>query len=133
MAVLLDTHVWAWWLSGDARLSAGERSALDGLAARRELRLCAISLWEAQMAYAKGRLALQDPFEAWLRAAAAPDVIEIVPIDIRVALALNGLPTSLTNDPADRLIVAAARAHALPLATHDAVIRRSRAVRLWRP
>lgn len=133
MAVLLDTHVWAWWLSGDARLRVRERDALDRLAERRDLKLCAISLWEAQMAYAKGRLVLQDPFEAWLRAAAAPDVIEIIPVDVRVALALNGLPPSLPNDPADRLIVAAARAHALPLATHDTVIRRSRAVRLWRP
>jgi PIN domain nuclease of toxin-antitoxin system len=133
MAVLLDTHVWVWWLSGDPRLKARERDALDRLAERRELRLCAISLWEAQMAYSKGRFEPADPFEAWLRAAAAPDVVEIVPIDARVALALNDLPSSLPNDPADRLIVAAARAHALHLATQDRLIRRSRAVRLWRP
>jgi len=42
-------------------------------------------------------------------------VIEIVPIDVRVALALTGLPASLPNDRADRLIVATARAHALRL------------------
>lgn len=133
MAVLLDTHVWAWWSLGDARLRARERDALDRLAGRRALRLCAISLWEAQMAFAKGRLQLADPFETWLRAAASPEVVEIVPVDLRVALALNALPASLPYDPADRLIAAAARAHALPLATHDGVIRRSRAVRLWRP
>lgn len=133
MPVLLDTHVWAWWTLGDERLKAGERAALDRLAERRGLRLCAISLWEAQVAAARGRLRLLDPYEVWLRAAAAPEVIEIVPIDLRVALALNGLPASLPNDPADRLIVAAARAHALPLATHDGAIRRSRAARLWKP
>lgn len=132
MAVLLDTHVWAWWTLGDERLTGRERGALDRLAARRELRLCAISLWEAQMAVARGRLALLDPFDVWLRAAAAPDVIEIVPIDVPVALALNGLPASLPNDPADRLIVAAARAHAFKLATHDGAIRRSRAAHLWK-
>jgi PIN domain nuclease of toxin-antitoxin system len=132
MAVLLDTHVWAWWSLGDARLRARERDALDRLAARRELRLCAISLWEAQMAHAKNRLRLADPFEVWLRAAAAPEAIEIVPLDVRVALALNGLPPSLPSDPADRIIAAAARAHALPLATRDGVIRRSRAVRIWK-
>lgn len=133
MAVLLDTHVWAWWSLGDARLKPREQEALDRLAERRELRLCAISLWEAQMAAAKGRLRLQDSFAVWLRAAAAPEVVEIVPIDVRVALALNDLPASLPNDPADRLIVAAARAHALPLATRDRLIRRSRATRLWKP
>lgn len=62
------------------------------------------------MAFAKGRFRPVDPFAAWLRAAAAPEVIEIVPIDVRVALALTGLPASLPNDPADRLIVATARA-----------------------
>lgn len=133
MAVLLDTHVWAWWSLGDARLTARERAALDRAAAGRELRLCAISLWEAQMAYARGRLELEDSFEIWLRAAAAPEALELVPIDFSVALALNGLPAGLPNDPADRLIVAAARAHALPLATHDRAIRRSRAARLWKP
>lgn len=132
MAVLLDTHVWAWWVLGDARLKERERAALDRLAAKRELRLCAISLWEAQMAAARGRLRLLDPFETWLRAAAAPDVVEILPVDVEVALALDGLPSGLPNDPADRLIVATARAHALPLATHDGAIRRSRAVRLWK-
>jgi PIN domain nuclease of toxin-antitoxin system len=34
--------------------------------------------------------------------------------------------------PADRLIVATARAHAMPLATHDKQIRRSRMVKLWK-
>jgi len=43
------------------------------------------------------------------------------------------LPASFHGDPADRLIVATARAHVLPLATHDAAIRRSRAAKLWKP
>ena len=84
------------------------------------------------MAYAKGRFVPLDPFGVWLRAAAAPTVIRIVPIDVQVALALDGLPASLPNDPADRLIVATSRAHAFPVATHDAVIRRSRAVKIWK-
>ena len=49
------------------------------------------------------------------------------------ALALDSLPASFHGDPADRLIVATARAHALPLATHDTAIRRSRTVKLWKP
>ena len=55
MAALLDTHVWVWWLAGTGRLSTRERMALDELAGNGELRLSAISLWEVQMAYAKGR------------------------------------------------------------------------------
>lgn len=133
MPVLLDTHVWVWWLSGDRRQSTRERDALDRLAGRAELRLSAISLWEVQMAYAKKRFQPEDPFEVWLRAATRPDVVQLVPIDVPVALALNSLPVSFHNDPADRLIVATARVHALPLATHDSTIRKSRIVRLWKP
>ncbi|MBI3919537.1 MAG: type II toxin-antitoxin system VapC family toxin, partial [Betaproteobacteria bacterium] len=114
MPVLLDTHVWVWWLSGIGRLSRREREALDRLAEQRELRLSAISLWEVQMAYVKKRFQPQDAFEVWLRAATSVDVVQLVPIDVRVALALNDLPAGFHNDPADRLIVATARAHALP-------------------
>ncbi|MEJ7669371.1 MAG: PIN domain-containing protein [Casimicrobiaceae bacterium] len=62
MAVLLDTHVWVWWLSEDDRLTKADRSALDRLASVADLRLAAISLWEVQMAYAKGRFVPLDPF-----------------------------------------------------------------------
>lgn len=44
---------------------------------------------------------------------------------------MNRLPATFHQDPADRLIVATARAGRLPLATHDARIRRSRQTSLW--
>ena len=132
MNVLLDTHIWVWWLTRDAHLPARESQALNAKASRGELRLAAISLWEAQMLNAKSRLRLPAPFADWLRQAASPDVLEVLPLDVEVALALDDLPRSFHGDPADRVIAATARAHALPLATRDAAIRRSRAVRLWK-
>jgi PIN domain nuclease of toxin-antitoxin system len=96
------------------------------------LRLSAISLWEAQMLHAKRRLELPMPFPIWLQAAAAPDVVAVLPLDVDVVLALDALPSSFEGDPADRLIVATARAHGLPLATRDSRIRRSRVVQHWR-
>ena len=56
MRVLLDTHIWVWWLTGDPALTARERTALDAAATRGELCLAAISLWEAQMLHAGNRL-----------------------------------------------------------------------------
>ena len=66
MSVLLDTHVWVWWLTPGSPLPRAEREALDEKAARRELILAAISLWEAQVLHAKGRLDLPLPFAEWL-------------------------------------------------------------------
>jgi PIN domain nuclease of toxin-antitoxin system len=133
LKVLLDTHVWVWWLTPDSPLSRAERRALDAAAERNALCLSAISLWEAQMLHVKRRLELPLPFGEWLTRAADERMIATLPLDLSVVLALDGLPVRFHGDPADRLIVATARAHAIPLATHDAGIRRSRAARLWRP
>lgn len=133
MKVLLDTHVWIGWLLPQAGLSRRERTALDLAAEQGRLRISAISLWEAQMLHAKKRLELPLPFPAWLEAAAAPNVVTVVPLDLQVVAALDALPATFHGDPADRIIVATARLHALPLATRDGRIRRSRLVRLWKP
>ena len=132
MTVLLDTHVWVWWLTPRSPLSRRERDTLDLLAARREVCLSAISLWEAQMLHRKGRLEVPFSFADWLEQAADERMLRVLPLDTQVVLALDALPDSFHGDPADRLIVATARAHSLPLATRDAAIRRSRAVRVWK-
>lgn len=131
MSVLLDTHFWIWWVTGQNTLTDLERRALGVAAESRQLALSAISLWEAQMLHARGRLKLEIPFDAWLLQAAAASVVQLIPLDVTVILALNKLPASFHGDPADRIIVATARAGDLPLATRDHNIRRSRAARLW--
>ncbi|MDD5176604.1 MAG: type II toxin-antitoxin system VapC family toxin [Sterolibacterium sp.] len=131
--LLLDTHVWLWWLLGQSELPVRERDALDAMAAAgTPPALSAISLWEAQMLAAKGRLTIDVPLTHWLPTAAAPEVVTLVPLDVAVILALDNLPAGFHGDPADRIIVASARAHDLPLATKDANIRRARAVKLWK-
>ena len=95
--------------------------------------LPAISLWEIQVLHAKRRFELPLPFAEWLARAADDRVISVLPLSIEVVFALDTLPASFHGDPADRLIVATARAHAMPLATHDAAIRRSRAAKIWKP
>ncbi|MBI3067466.1 MAG: type II toxin-antitoxin system VapC family toxin [Betaproteobacteria bacterium] len=133
MSAVLDTHVWVWWLTPRSALPPAEREALDAKAERQELFLAAISLWEAQVLHARGRLDLPVPFAEWLARATDDRMISVLPLDVEVVLALDALPGTFHGDPADRLIVATARAHAMPLATHDSTIRKSRVVRLWKP
>ncbi len=132
MSVLLDTHAWIWWLMGQPELPLGQREALDRLAERELPFLSAISLWEARMLSAKGRLTLDRPFERWLREAASPEVVRILPLDVDVVLGLSILPARFHGDPADRIIVSTARVFDLPLLSFDSTIRKSRTARLWK-
>ena len=131
MTVLLDTHVWIWWLTGQGELPAQVRAALDEAAAVAPPALSAVSLWEAQMLHRKGRLRLDLPLSSWLRQASAADVVAIVPLDVDVVLAIDALPSRFHGDPADRIIVASALSRGLPLCTYDRAIRRSRTAAIW--
>jgi PIN domain nuclease of toxin-antitoxin system len=130
--VLLDTHIWLWWLLGQEELGPKDRQRLQGLVtAGTPPSISAISLWEVQMLVSKGRLALSLPLSRWLPLATAPETVRVLPLDTDVVLAVNDLPASFHGDPADRIIVATARAHGIALLTRDVNIRRSRVARLW--
>jgi PIN domain nuclease of toxin-antitoxin system len=132
LSILLDTHVWIWWLTGAPEMKRQEREAIDKLAASQLPFISSISIWESEMLVSKNRLLPKEPFESWIRRMTAPDTVRIVPLDTDVIISLHSLPKAFHGDPADRLIVATARAHGLALATHDSVIRRSRLASLWK-
>jgi PIN domain nuclease of toxin-antitoxin system len=133
LRVVLDTHIWVWWLLPDSPLPDRERKALDRIAAEKGLYLPAICQWEAQMLHGKKRIELPVPFATWLRRATAADMLTVLPLDADAVIAVDGLSAAFHGDPADRMIVATARAHDLPLATQDEAIRKSRLVRIWKP
>jgi len=84
------------------------------------------------MLHAKKRLKLPLAFDEWLAQATDPRILTVLPVDVRVVSTVNRLPKSFHGDPADRMIVATAKANSLPLATRDARIKRSRIVKLWK-
>jgi PIN domain nuclease of toxin-antitoxin system len=133
LSLLLDTHFWIWWLTPRSPLKPAERNALDAAAEAGGVCLAAISLWEAQLLHLKRRLELPLPFSEWLTRATESRVLTVLPLDCDVIIALGALPTGFQGDRADRLIVATARTHSIPLATRDRAIRRSRTTPLWSP
>ncbi|MCS7048161.1 MAG: type II toxin-antitoxin system VapC family toxin [Verrucomicrobiae bacterium] len=132
MSVLLDTHIGIWWLTGQEQLPARQRDRLDKLAEREPPWLSDISLWEAQMLHAKGRLRLTIPFAQWLLQATSPAVVQLARISPEVILKLDALPAKLAGDPADRIILATVLAGGHRLFTYDRRLRNTGLVRIWK-
>ncbi|HEX9365865.1 MAG TPA: type II toxin-antitoxin system VapC family toxin, partial [Vicinamibacterales bacterium] len=122
-----------WWIEQDARLGSRAIDALDRLPRDERPYLCDISLWEIATLVERGRLSLDVPLEEWLEAAAHPRSVRLLPISPRIAAGVAALPDTFHRDPADRIIVAASRAHRIPVLTHDDRIRKSGLVTRWRP
>lgn len=129
--VLLDTHIWLWWLLGDGSLSTHERSSLDELAASGNVAVSWVTLWETEMLERKGRISLLPDFESWVRKAVNPGVCTVLSADLDVILSQRKLPVAFHADPADRLIAATSILSGYPLATHDCRIIASEACDIW--
>lgn len=121
--IVLDTHALVWWVAGDAQLSRPAREAIEAEGQDGEILVSAISAWEVAMLAKAGRLALTMDAEAWLDTVAQVPAIRFVPVDVRISVQSVDLPGEFHKDPADRIIVATARHHSVPLVSADLKIR----------
>jgi PIN domain nuclease of toxin-antitoxin system len=119
MRALLDTHVLLWWLEGGKRLSRQQKRIIDRSDPDSPLAVSDISLWEIVTLYELGRIKLRMALRDWLEAAVAPPLVQRVAISPALAAEVALLPPTCHRDPADRIIVATARVHGLPLLTSD--------------
>ena len=119
MRVLLDTHVWWWWVTGEPGLSTAQKRVLAKASPDDPLELSDVSLWEVATLVSLGRLAVTMPLRDWLDAASAPPLVQRRAISPAVAAEVASLPDSFHRDPADRIIVATARVHDATLLTRD--------------
>lgn len=119
--IILDTHVWIWWVSAPKKLSAQARHTVDKAD---EVGLCAISCWELAMLVASGRVALVDVDAlTWMREALSLPRVTLLPLTAEIAVASADLGRDFPGDPADRMIVATAVTHRAALVTKDRRLR----------
>jgi PIN domain nuclease of toxin-antitoxin system len=118
-SLLLDTHVWIWFMLANAELAVSGRNAINRAAAFGQLRIAAISVWEAVLLASRGRVALGRPLAQWITEAVSAPGLSIEPLLPQVAVEACSLPEAFHRDPADRLIVATARVANATLMTRD--------------
>jgi len=119
MRLLLDTHVFLWFISGDQRLPASMRDAIRDL--ENEVYLSVVSLWEATVKYQLGRLPLPEPPGTFLPDQRRRHEIASPPLDEASVSELAGLP-QVHRDPFDRMLICQAVAHGLTIATVDEAV-----------
>ena len=118
--IVLDTATWLWVCSDMSKLSDPGRELFTS--AKIAL-VSAISAWEVGMLVSKRRIALDRTVERWVDEAGRVGIIEIAPVDQRIAVFATQLPGEAPGDPADRIIAATALVNGCPLVTPDRELR----------
>jgi len=119
--IVLDTHVWLFWVNDDRELIS--KKALTAINRAESLGVSVISCWEIAMLVAKRRLAFNMDVQDWVNQASKYPGIRLIGLDAEVAVLSTRLPGNFNGDPADRMIVATCMKHNVPLISKDKMIR----------
>lgn len=119
--ILLDTHIWVWYLNNSPMLAEREhRIIADNVA--HGLAISIISYWEVAKLVEVQRLQLSIPVEEWLSIAQTHPSIQTIDLSTKIIVESTQLPPSFHRDPADQIIVASSRVLDIPLLTMDTKI-----------
>lgn len=125
--LLLDTHSFLWFATGDAALSVAAQQAIQATAA---VYVSAATAWEIRTKYRLGKLPTA--------AALAHDLFTVVQrlgfTELGITFADGDLAGSLQGahrDPFDRMLIAQALNHRLALVSNESVFDDFGVTRLW--
>ena len=116
MRILLDTHVYLWWLQDHPNLSTAARTRII---AATDVYVSSASIWEASIKAGLGKL---DVDIDQLVAEIDNSGFRELPISARHAAMVTRLP-DIHRDPFDRILVAQALCEPLRLLTADSMLR----------
>jgi PIN domain nuclease of toxin-antitoxin system len=116
--IVLDTHIWIWWLHEPNKLS---HLQIDAIKKHEEdiIGISSITCWEIAKLVEYKRIALPLPIADWFDAAFIYPGLQLINLTPEIAIESTRLPGDFHRDPADQIIVATARIHECPVITSD--------------
>lgn len=116
--IVLDTHIWVWWVDGNDRLTETQAEIIKANE-QEVIGVNAISCWEIAKLIEHKQLEWLCSPEDWFKQALNYPGIHLLELTWEIALESTRLPGEFHRDPADQIIVATARVHGCPLVTSD--------------
>ena len=114
--ILLDTHIFLWFITNDKRLSNYYYDIISDQ--DNTIYISAVSLWEAIIKYQTGKLSFPESPEIYLLKQRKRHSLKSLLIDEITITKLTELPP-LHRDPFDRLLICQALHHNLQMITED--------------
>jgi PIN domain nuclease of toxin-antitoxin system len=118
--IIIDTHIWVWWVQNDSRLIQKYQNLLNEYESQ-GLGLSIIYCWEVAKLIEINRLTLPVSIDEWLKLALAYPGIQLLNLTVPIIVQATQL-TGFHKDPADQIIVATAKVYQCPLLTVDSKI-----------
>lgn len=115
MRLLLDTHIYLWWLQDSPKLS---KQAREQIVAASEVYVSSASIWEASIKIGIGKLEMEVDV---LVSEIEKSGFQELPITAKHGAAVMRLP-DIHRDPFDRMLVAQAVSEPLRLLTADSIL-----------
>ena len=116
--IVLDTHIWIWWVHGDPQLPPTYLTYIQAHEPQ-GIGISAISCWEVAKLVEYNRLTLPLPVGDWLDQALIYPGVRLLELTPRIAVESTQLPGMVHRDPADHFIAASAKVFGLTLVTAD--------------
>lgn len=119
MRLLLNTHIFLWFISGDLQLSKNIQNAIRN--PENEVYLSVISIWEAIIKYQLNKLPLPEHPATYLPK--QRDLHQIASLALDESSVIQLSQPLLHRDPFDRMLICQALQNNLTIVTVDTAVR----------
>lgn len=118
MNLLLDTHIFLWFIENNPRLSDEIKNLIEDESNLSYLSIA--SLWEMSIKYNLGKLKLEPNYDKFVEQEITTSSLKLLDISLE-HLRINAVLPFHHKDPFDRLIIAQSIATSIPIVTVDQI------------